>query len=339
MNYKSVVVTRKGGPETLRVVERELCPPSDGQVLVRVLAVPVCAPDITSRYGRSPLVPNPPFTPGYAIVGDVDAAGRGVKKAAVGDRVAALIGYGGYAEYILLAENQLIPVPAGLNPAEVAPLILNYLVAYQVMHRWAHAARGQKALIIGASGGIGTAFLQLGKLAGLVMYGVASKEKHAVLIDYSARPIDYRTEDFVEVIRRREPDGLDAVFEGMAGESFRRGITVLRRGGILVGYGNPQSYRATLEVLGRVALNRIFPTGKSVTYYSTGASRLDRRPFLEDWATLFQLLGERKINPILAAKYPILEAAKANELLESGRVVGNVVLSSPELLSNAQTIL
>jgi NADPH:quinone reductase-like Zn-dependent oxidoreductase len=331
MNYKSIIVARRGGPENLRIVERELRPPSKDQVRVRVLAVPVCAPDISARYGRSPLVPNPPFTPGYAVVGDVDAAGQGVKNAAVGDRVAALIAYGGYAEYILLAENQLIPVPSGLNPAEVAPLILNYLVAYQVMHRWAHAVRGQKALIIGASGGIGTAFLQLGKLAGLVMYGVASKNKHAVVIEHGARPIDYRTEDFVEVIRRQEPDGLDAVFDGMAGEYFRRGISVLRRGGILVGYGNPESYRATLEVLGRVALNRLFPAGKSVTYYSTGASRLDRRPFLEDWATLFRLLAEGKIKPILAAQYPLLEAAKANGLLEGGKVVGNVVLLSPEL--------
>jgi NADPH:quinone reductase-like Zn-dependent oxidoreductase len=219
-----------------------------------------------------------------------------------------------------------------LDPAQVAPLILNYLVAYQVMHRWAHVARGHKALIIGASGGIGTAFLQLGKLAGLVMYGVASKNKHAVVIEYGARPIDYRTEDFVEAIRRLEPDGLDAVFDGMAGDSFRRGLSVLRRGGILVGYGNPQSYSGMLDVLGRVVLNHLFPTGKSVFYYSTGASRLDRRPFLEDWATLFQLLAEGKIKPILAAKYPILEAAKANELLESGQVVGNIVLTAPDLL-------
>jgi NADPH:quinone reductase-like Zn-dependent oxidoreductase len=330
MNYKSIIVARRGGPENLRVVERELKAPPDGQVRVKVLAVPVCAPDVTARYGRSPLVPNPPFTPGYAVVGDVEAVGKGVQQAAVGDRVAALTVYGGYTEYVYLAENQLIPVPAGLDPAQVAPLILNYLVAYQVMHRWARIQRGGKVLIIGASGGIGTAFLQLGRLDGLVMYGVASKNKHAVVIEYGAKPIDYRTEDFVEAIRSMEPDGLDAVFDGMAGESFRRGISVLRRGGVLVGYGNPQSYRATLEVLGRVALNHLFPTGKSVIYYSTGASRLDRRPFLEDWAALFRLLQEGKIKPILDSKYPILEAARANERLESGQAVGNIVLLSPD---------
>jgi NADPH:quinone reductase-like Zn-dependent oxidoreductase len=332
MNTKSVCVTRRGGPETLRIVEKELRPPSEGMVRVRVLAVPVSAPDVSARYGRSPFIPNPPFTPGYAVVGDVDAVGKGVKKAAAGNRVAALIGYGGYAEHILLAEDQLIPVPAVLDPAQVAPLIMNYIVAYQVMHRWARVKRGEKVLIIGASGGIGTAFLQLGKLAGLGMYGVASKSKHAVLMEYGVKPIDYRTEDFVEVIRRLEPNGLDAVFDGMAGDSFRRGFSVLRRGGILVGYGNPQSFGGMLDVLGRVVLNHLLPMGKSVIYYSTGASRLDRRPFLEDWATLFRLLAEGKIKPILAAKFPILEAAKANELLESGQVVGNIVLLAPELL-------
>ncbi len=332
MKYKSVCVIRRGGPETLQIVENELRPPSEGMVRIRILAVPVCAPDVSARYGQGPFAPKPPITPGYAVVGNVDAVGKGVIKAAAGDRVAALIGYGGYAEYIELAQKELIPVPAVLDPAEVAPLIMNYIVANQVMHRWACVKRGDKVLIIGASGGIGTAFLQLGRLAGLVMYGVASKSKHAVLIEYGAKPIDYRTEDFVEVIRKLEPNGLDAVFDGMAGDSFRRGISMLRKGGILVGYGNPLSDRGMLDVLGRVVLTRLFPTGKSVTYYSTGASRLDRRPFLEDWATLFQLLAEGKIKPILAAKYPILEAAKANELLESGQVIGNVVLLSPELL-------
>ncbi len=332
MTYKSIIVTRRGGPENLRVVERELKAPPDRQVRVRVLAVPVSAPDVTARYGNSPLVPNPPFTPGYAIVGEVDSVGRGVRKAAVGDRVAALTVYGGYAEYVYLDENQLIPVPAGLDPAQVAPLIMNYLVAYQVMHRWARVKRGGKVLIIGASGGIGTAFLQLGRLDGLVMYGVASKSKHAVLVENGAKPIDYHTEDFVEVIRRLESDGLDAVFDGMAGDSFRRGYSILRRGGVLVGYGNPMSYAGTVAVLGRALLYNLLPDGKSAKYYSTGASRLDRRLFLEDWATLFRLLEEGKIKPILDSKYPILEAARANERLESGQAVGNIVLLSPDLL-------
>jgi len=152
--------------------------------------------------------------PGYAVVGVVDAIGERVTNAAVGDRVAALTAYGGYSEYVFLSEGQLIPVPATVDPAEAAPLILNYIVAYQTLHRSARVKAGDRVLIIGASGGIGTAFLQLGRLANLTMYGIASKSKHHVLTKYGATPIDYRTQDFVEVIRKAEPDGLDAVFDG-----------------------------------------------------------------------------------------------------------------------------
>jgi NADPH:quinone reductase-like Zn-dependent oxidoreductase len=292
----------------------------------------VCLPDVQARYGQSPFAPKVPFVPGYAIIGVVDALGDGVTGAAVGDRVAALTIYGGYAEYIFLREKHLIPVPATLDPAEAVPLILNYIVAYQVLHRSARVKAGDKVLIIGASGGIGTALLQLGRLAGLRMYGIASRSKHHILAEYGATPIDYHTQDFVEVIRQAEPGGLDAVFDGMAGDYYARGFSVLRRGGRLVGYGNPLSRSRTLRLLGQMILFNLLPNGKSATLYGTGASLFNRRPFLEDWATLFRLLEEGKIKPVIAKKLPILEAAQANALLESGQVTGNVVLVAPELL-------
>ncbi len=158
MKYKSVVVTQRGGPEVLQVMERDLRAPSAGEVRVRILAVPVCLPDVEARCGRTPFAVKTPFVPGYAIVGVVDAIGDGVTKSTVGDRVAALTVYGGYAEYIFLRKKQLIPVPVTLDPADVALLILNYIVAFQTLHRSAQVKAGDKVLIIGASGGIGTAF-------------------------------------------------------------------------------------------------------------------------------------------------------------------------------------
>jgi len=332
MKYKSVIVTRRGPPEVLKIIENDLRAPRAGEARIKVLAVPVCLPDVQARYGQSPFKLKLPFTPGYAIIGIVDEIGVDVTHVAVGDRVAALTAYGGYAEYIYWNAALLIPVPATLDPAEAVTLILNYIVAYQTLHRSAKVKAGDKVLIIGASGGIGTAFLQLGQLAQLKMYGLASPSKHHILIEYGATPIDYHTQDFVEVIRQAEPDGLDAVFDGMGGDYFKRGYSVLRRGGTLVGYGNPLSISRTLKHLGQVVLFNLLPNGKSARYYGTGASRLNRRPFLEDWATLFNLLEEGKIKPIIAAKFPILEAAQANELLESGRVIGNVILLAPELL-------
>jgi NADPH:quinone reductase-like Zn-dependent oxidoreductase len=332
MRYKSVVVTKRGGPEVLQVVENDLRAPLAGEARIQVLAAPVCLPDVEARYGRTPFAPKVPFVPGYAVIGIVDAVGRDVSNIAAGDRVAALTAYGGYAETIFWDAKQLIPVSTTLDPAEAVPLVLNYIVAYQSLHRAAKVEAGDKVLIIGASGGIGTAFLQLGKLAGLTMYGIASKSKHHILAEYGATPIDYHTQDFVEVICKAEPDGLDAVFDGIGGDYIARGFSLLRREGIFVGYANPLSLSRTFLTMGRVILLNLLPNGRSATYYSTGKSRLNRRPFIEDWTALFKLLEEGRIKPIIAAKFPILEAAKANELLEGGQVVGNVVLVAPELL-------
>jgi NADPH:quinone reductase-like Zn-dependent oxidoreductase len=332
VKYKSVVVTKRGGPEVLQAIEKDLRAPSAGEARIKVVAAPVCLPDVEARYGRTPFAPRIPFVPGYAIIGDVDAVGEGVTNVTVGDRVAALTTYGGYAEYIFLGEEKLVPVPGGLDSAEAVPLVLNYIVAYQTLHRTAKVKAGDKVLIVGASGGIGTAFLQLGKLADLTMYGIASKSKHHILAEYGATPIDYRTQDFVEVIRKAEPDGLNAVFDGIGGDYIKRGFSLLRRGGTFVGYANPLSYSRALRLVGQVILFNVLPNGKSARYYGTGASRLNIRPFLEDWATLFRLLEEGKIKPVIMKKFPLLEAAQANELLESGQVIGNLVLVTPELL-------
>ncbi|MEW5868564.1 MAG: medium chain dehydrogenase/reductase family protein [Chloroflexota bacterium] len=334
MKYRSVVVTQRGGPEMLQIVENELRSPAAGEVRIKTLAAAVSLPDVESRYARSPFPPKVPYTPGYAIVGEVDALGEGVRQAGLGKRVAALTVYGGYAEYVYWSEKKLIPVPAGLDPAQVVPLILNYIVAYQTLHRSAQVKAGDKVLVIGASGGIGTAYLQLGKVAGLKMYGIASKSKHTILGEYGAVPIDYHSQDFVQVIRQLEPGGLEAVFDGIGGEYLRRGFPLLKRGGIWVGYANPLSLSATFRLLGRIAWLNLLPNGRRATLYGTGASYLNWRSFLEDWATLFEMLSEGKVKPVIAARFPILEAAEANRLLESGQVVGNIVLVAPELASS-----
>jgi NADPH:quinone reductase-like Zn-dependent oxidoreductase len=332
MRYKSVIVPERGGPEILRVVENDLRPPSPGEARIKVLATPVCLPDVQARYGQTPIAPKVPFVPGYAMIGVVDALGTGVTTAAVGDRVAALTVMGGYAEYIYLGAPDLIHVPGALDPAEVVTLILNYIVAYQTLHRSAKVQPGDKVLIIGASGGVGTALLQLGKLAQVSMYGIASKGKHGIVIDYGATPIDYHTQDFVEVIRQAEPGGLDAVFDGMVWGYLNRGFSLLRRGGTWVQYGNPLSFSGLLRLLGKLVLLNALPDGRSLKLYGTSTSKFGRGRYLEDWATLFKLLEDGLIEPVIAERYPILEAAQANAQLESGQVTGNVVLLAPELL-------
>jgi NADPH:quinone reductase-like Zn-dependent oxidoreductase len=247
--------------------------------------------------------------------------------------VGVLTVIGGYTEVLYWRADRLIPVPAALDPVLAVPLLLNYIVAYQVMHRVAKARPGEKALIIGASGGIGTALLQLGQLAGLEMYAIASQSKHAILTEYGATPINYRSQDFAEIIRQREPGGLDVVLDGMMRlEMMRRALALLRRGGRMVSFGEPASRSELVRILGLTLRASLPGSGKSLSLYGTSSYFLfDQKPYLEDWATLFRLLGEGKIKPVIAARFPILQAAAANALLESGQVTGNVVLVSPDL--------
>ncbi len=331
MKYRSLIVPRRGGPEVFEIIENDLRPPSHEEARIKILAAPVSLPDVQARYGHTPFPPKTPFVPGYAIIGTVDAVGKHVDEFVLGDRVAALVAYGGYSEYIFLRQKRLIRVPPGIDPADAATLMLNYVLAYQTMHRSAKVKTGDKILIIGASGGIGTAYLQLGKLANLTMYGIASKIKHGILTEYGATPIDYRTQNFVDVIHKLEPSGLHVVFDGMGGDYIEQGVSVLQNGGIFVEYGNPLTFsRMTRLFLQMIRIN-LQPNGIRVKLYGN-SSRLNMEPFREDWATLFKWLAEGKIKPIIHKKFPILEAAQANMLLESGGVIGNVVLLTPELL-------
>jgi NADPH:quinone reductase len=333
MKYKSVVVTRRGGPEVLQIMENELRPPTAKEARIKVLATGVGRTDINYRYGYSPFSPKVPFVPGYEMMGIVDAIGDDVTRVAPGDRVAALTSHGGYSEMIYLRQEHLVPVPPSLDPAEVVTVVLNYVSAYQMLHRVAKVKSGDRVLINGASGGMGSALLELGNLAGLKMYGTASQSKSDILIAFGAIPIDYRSQGFVEVLQRAEPNGLDFVFEGMGGQQADRALRVLRRGGKLVMYAAPIGVSSILKDLMKLVQVNLLSRGKSAEFYGITALYLrDKKPFMEDLPRLFTLLQERKIKPVITMKLPLLEARKANELLERGQVTGNIVLLAPELL-------
>jgi len=152
-----VVITAQGGPEVLKSVEDEIPTPGPGQLRVKVLATGVAYADVLMRYGLYPKIPPFPFAPGYDIVGDVDALGVVVTQFSLGQRVAALTMIGGYAQYALVPVVHLVPVPAQLDPAEAVSLVLNYVTAYQMLHRFANLHKGQRLLVHGAAGGVGTA--------------------------------------------------------------------------------------------------------------------------------------------------------------------------------------
>jgi NADPH:quinone reductase-like Zn-dependent oxidoreductase len=167
MRHTRIVVAHYGGPDELQVVEEECPEPKHGQVRVRVLAAGVGLPDVMMREGFHPETPKVPFTPGWDLVGVVDRLGGGVSGIEPGQIVTALPISGAYAEFVCLPQREFIPVPAGLDAAEAVCLPLNYMTAYQMLHRSARVKSGQRVLIHGAAGGVGSALLQLGRLAGL----------------------------------------------------------------------------------------------------------------------------------------------------------------------------
>ena len=199
---KSVVISRKGGPEVLQLVDREPPTPGPGEVRVQVLATGVAYADVLMRNGLYLGVPPLPFAPGYDIVGVIESLGSNVSQAKAGDTVAALTVTGGYSQYIVLPETELTPVPSGLDPAEAVSLVLNYTTAYQMLHRTAQVKSGQRIFVHGLSGAVGQALLALGKIQGAEVFGTASRGKHEELRQSGAVPFDYSNKNWISAIKR-----------------------------------------------------------------------------------------------------------------------------------------
>ena len=330
-----VVATALGGPEVLKYVEEDLPEPGRAEVRVRILAAGIAYADILMRRGLYPGTPPPPFIPGYDFVGIVDALGQDVTQFTLGQRVGALTVRGSYSQFAIVAAELLVPVPEALDPAEADCLILNYVTAYQMLHRVAKVSAGQRILVHGAAGGVGTALLQLGALHGLTMYGTASRSKQDVIAAAGGIPIDYKSEDFSKRIREISREGIDAAFDAVGGTNWWRSYRLLRRGGALVCYG-----MSTAVEHGKIAgassfllmgILKSIPDGRRCVWYSVTTSRSDRPDwFRADLKSLFDLLSQRKIQPVIALRLPLREAAQANELIEHARVTGKIVLLCQE---------
>jgi len=203
-------------------------------------------------------------------------------------------------------------------------------------------------LIHGAAGGVGTALLQLGRLAGLEMYGTCSSRDATVVSELGATPIDYEHVDFVEEIRRLTGEGVEVVFESIGGKHIWQSRATLRRGGKVVAYGLTGSLRGGRLASGRsggrhrfraiaifgvyIAASWLLPGRRRVAPYSIQTlMRLKPALFRQDLIALFELLRQKKINPLVAQRFPLAEARQAQELLGKGGVRGKIVLLTDPL--------
>jgi NADPH2:quinone reductase len=351
--HTRIIVTHYGGPDALQLLEEDRPEPKDGEVRVRVLAAGVSLPDVMMREGIHPETPTLPFTPGWDLVGVVDQLGNGISTLERGQIVAALPINGAYAEFVCLPQRELVPVPSGLDAAEAVSLVLNYVTAYQMLHGSANVRPGQRVLIHGAAGGVGSALLQLGRLARLQMYGTCSSHGASTVSSLGGIPIDYQHQDFVTEIRRFTSEGVDVVFDGIGGTHIWRSRKALRSGGTVVAYGITSSLHGGRLASGRsrgrhrfravaifglyIAAGWLLPGRKRVVPYSIQwLKRLRPGRFREDLIALFDLLHQQKIRPLIAKRFPLVEARQAHELLEKGGVTGKIVLVSNGSASSKQ---
>ena len=330
MSYKQVIITEFGEPEVMKVVEVDMLPePAAGEVRVKVQATSACFTDTMVRKGvYFDLKKKPPFPPGYDMVGVVDKVGTGVTGLKVGQTVADLTVSDAYTEYMCRRADAVVPMPDGVDPAEAVSLVLSYMTAYQMLHRSAKVQRGQSVLIHGAGGAVGSALLELGKLMDLRMYGTGSKSKHELITSLGGIAIDYRNEDFLERVGK---GSMDAAFDAIDMDNFKRSFKSLKKGGAFVAYGfynNAMGRGGNVPIdFMRVMLWNVLPNGRSSQFYSITRMRKQHPEwFREDLAALFDLLVQGKIKPAIERRMRLDEAVEAHKLIEKAAVKGRIVL-------------
>jgi NADPH2:quinone reductase len=329
--YRAVMLTAKGGPtalDVLKVVTLPVEEPGPGQIRVRVRAAGVGSTDFIVVGGSYRYSPKIPFVPGYEVAGEVDAVGPRVEGLRVGQRVAALTVHGGFGEMLVRDARDFLPIPEGVSDRDAAAVILNYVTAYQAIHRVGKVQAGQTALVTGAAGGVGTALLQLLRLAGVKTYGAASSGKHATLRALGAVTIDYRAGRLDHLVRSLEPGGVDLVFDGIGGANIGPCIGALRRHGHLIAYGfmAASGLLSTLAMFANIFLGSRLRGRRGSFYGISALYRKDPEPLREDLPKIFSLLAQGKIDPMIAKTFPLLDARGALGFLAAGAVEGKVVL-------------
>jgi NADPH:quinone reductase-like Zn-dependent oxidoreductase len=343
MPWQHIRITRFGGPEVLELVEQPDIPdPGPGEVRIKVSAAGTGFTDTMIRRGRYPDFKGPlPFTPGYEIVGVVEKTGPGVAEPREGQLVADLCVVGGYAQYAIRPARFLVPVPDGVDPAEAACIPLAYLTAYQMLTRCRPLPPGATILVIGASGTVGTALLDLARHLGLKAIGTCSAANLSAVENFGATAIDYRAGDFVTSVHRATAGrpggaGVDIVFDAIGGAHFGRSFACLAPGGLLVGYGS-QTMGAGREGLVSAGLGlarlKLWGSlsflfgGRSALFYSITARRSTHpEEFKADMATLFELLRDGAIHPVVIDRLPLAAVQEVHNRIDAGGLGGKIVL-------------
>jgi len=325
-SMRAVEITKFGKPEVLKIGERPVPQPKAGEVLLRVAAAGVNRPDVLQRTGNYPVPPGASDIPGLEIAGEVVAVGEGVSGWNVGDQLCALVQGGGYAEYCTAPAPQCLPIPGGLSAVDAASLPETFFTVWSNVFDRAQLAPGESLLVQGGSSGIGVAAIQMATAFGhKVLATAGSSQKCAACEELGAdRAINYRTEDFVAVVKDATGGrGVNVILDMVGGEYVDRELKCLADDGrlvIIAMLGGAKSNLSLNEILRR----RLTITGSAlrprpVSFKGAIARNLRDKvwPHLESGA----------IKPVIYRIFPLEEAARAHMLMESGEHIGKIVLA------------
>jgi NADPH2:quinone reductase len=320
----AIAITSPGGPEVLRQEKLPVPEPGPGQVLVRVAAAGVNRPDILQRQGGYPPPPGAPSTPGLEIAGTVEAVGDVSLRFKPGDRVCALVPGGGYAEYAVVAEDNALPVPSGLSLVEAAAIPETYFTVWTNVFDRGRLKPGETLLIHGGSSGIGTTAIMLAKAFGSrVIVTAGSDEKCEACLKLGADfAINYRTHDFVEIVKTETGAGANVILDMVGGPYVQRNISAVAVDGRIVQIAFQQGSKVEVDLL-PIMLKRLTFTGSTLRPRSVEAKAEIARA-LED--KVWPLLAAGRCKPQIYRTFPLAKAAAAHRLMESSEHIGKIVL-------------
>ena len=323
-----IEITQPGDPDVLQPAQRPIPEPSSGELLIRVAAAGVNRPDIMQRLGKYPPPPGASDIPGLEVAGtvaEIAAEGDNASRWTIGDRVCALVAGGGYADYCAAPIRHCLPVPDGMDFVTAAAIPETYFTVWTNLFERGQLHRGESALVHGGTSGIGTTAIQLGRAFGATVYATAGTDEKGAACERigAARAINYRTSDFVAVVRDlTHGRGVDVVLDIVGGEYLQKNVDCLAMHGRLVQIGLQGGAKAQVN-LATLMQRRLTITGSTLrprTVAEKGAIARD----LENH--VWPLLATRQVAPVIHKTFPLTAAADAHRLLESGAVIGKLVL-------------
>jgi NADPH:quinone reductase len=321
-----VEIAAPGGPEQLKVAKRPVPNPGDEEVLVKVAAAGVNRPDCMQRQGRYPPPAGASDLPGLEIAGEIAALGAKVSGLSIGDKVAALLPGGGYAEYAIAAAPLCLPVPSGISMVEAAAIPETFFTVWTNLFDRGRCKSGDVVLIHGGTSGIGTTAIQLAAAWGARVFATAGSEEKARACERlgAVRGINYRTEDFVEVLRAESGGkGVDITLDIVAGSYVARNLEIAALEGRVVVISLLGGTRAEIN-LGLILTKRLTLTGSTLRS-RTVAQKAEVADAVR--RNVWPLLTAGRVRPVIHATFPLAEAGEAHRLMETSNHIGKIVLT------------